>query len=78
MVQHKPTDQYLLTSKVSTTHETFYKKKKKKKKKKHLSHADDNANSGVTAIALPVPSYRRAKKEGLEGNKIRERTSIYT
>ena len=75
MVQHKPTDQYLLTSKVSTTHETFY---QKTTKKQHLSHADDNANSGVTAIALPVPSYRRAKKEGLECNKIRERTSIYT
>ena len=33
-------------------------------KRLHLSNADANANAdaGVTAIALPVLSYRRAKK----------------
>ena len=72
MVKHKTSDQYLPTCKVSTCSIYNFKRyrliKTLTKNFNSLSNADANANAdadadvGVTAIALPLLSYRRAKK----------------
>ena len=63
MVQHKTSDQYLTSGKVSTSSIHRFKRyrllKTLPKNFKILSNAD--ADTMVTAIALPVLSYRRAK-----------------
>ena len=65
MVQHKTLDQYLPACKVSTRSIHNFKRyrliKTLTKNFNILSNADANADAGVTAIALPVLSYRRAK-----------------
>ena len=69
MVQNKTSDQYLPTCKVSTCSINNFKRyrliKTLTKYFNILSDADANADAdaGVTAIALLVLSYRRAKKE---------------
>ena len=66
MVQHKTSDQYLRSSKISTRSIHGFKRyrilKPLPKNFNILSNTDANANAVVTAIALPVLSYRRAKK----------------
>ena len=69
MVQHKTSDQYLTSGKVSTSSIHGFKRyrlvKTLTKNFNILSNADVDANADddavVTAIALPVLSYRRAK-----------------
>ena len=69
MVQHKTSDKYLLTCKVSTRSIHNFKRyrliKTLTKNFNILSNVDANANAdaGVTAIALPVLSYRQAKND---------------
>ena len=71
MVQHKTSDQYLTSGKVSTRSIHGFKRyrllKTLTKNFNILSNADADANADavVTAIALPVLSYRRAKKVDL-------------
>ena len=74
MVQHKTSDQYLTSGKVSTRSIQGFKRyrllKTLTKNLNILSNPDAdadadtdvNANAVVTAIALPVLSYRQAKK----------------
>ena len=69
MVQHKTSDQYLSSGKVSTRSIHGFKRyrllKTLTKNINILSNADADANADanavVTAIALPVLTYRRAK-----------------
>ena len=75
MVQHKTSDKYLTSGKVSTSSIHGFKRyrllKTLTKNFNILSNADAdadadadaNADAVVTAIALPVLSYRRAKKD---------------
>ena len=69
MVQHKTSDQYLTSGKVSTRSIHGFKRyrliKTLTKNFNILSDADTdaNANADVTAIALPVLMYRRAKND---------------
>ena len=66
MVQHKTSDQYLTSGKVSTRPIDRFKRyrllKTLTKNFNILSNADAEANAMVTAIALPVLSYRQAEK----------------
>ena len=70
MVQHKTSDQYLTSGKVSTKSIHGFKRyrllKTLKTEQVRRADADSNvdadADAVVTAIALPVLSYRRAKK----------------
>ena len=73
MVQHRTSDQYLTSGKVSTRSINGFKRyrlvKILTKNFNILSNADMDADANadtdamVTAIALPVPMYRGAKKE---------------
>ena len=67
MVQHKTSDQYLTSGKVSTRFIHGFKRyrliKTLTKNFNILSNADANADAVVTAIALRVLPYRRANKE---------------
>ena len=69
MVQHKSSDQYLTSGKVSTRSIHMFKRHRFLKTLTNnfniLSNADADANTNavVTAIALPVLQYRRAKLE---------------
>ena len=69
MVQHKTSDQYLTSGKVSTRFihglRRYRLLKTLTEKFNILSNAD--ADAMVTAIALPVLSYRRAKKKAISG-----------
>ena len=71
MVQYKTSDQYLTLGKISTRSIHGFKRyrllKTLTKNFNILSNADTDANADavVTAIALPVFSYRRAKKADL-------------
>ena len=79
MVQHKTSDQYLTSGKVSTRSIQGFKKyrllKTLTKNFNSLSNAnadanaDPNADAVVTAIAVPVLSYRRAKKGWIKNNR---------
>ena len=68
MIQHKTSDQYLTSDKVSTRSIHRFKRyrllKTLIKNFNILSNADADANADavVTAIALPVLMYRRANK----------------
>ena len=68
MVQHKTSDQYLTSGKVSTRSIHRFKRyrllKTLTKNFNILSNADVDANADavVTAIALPVLTYRQVKK----------------
>ena len=74
MIQHKTSDQYLTSGKVSTSSIHGFKRyrllKILTKNFNILSNADADmyadADTVVTAIALPVLSYRRAKKVSFE------------
>ena len=65
MVQHKTLDQYLTSGKVSTTSIHGLKRyrllKTLTKNFNILSDLDADTDAVVTAIALPVRTYRRAK-----------------
>ena len=65
MVQHKISDQYLTSGKVSTRSIRGFKRyrllKTLTKNFNILCNANANADAVVTVIALPVLSYRRAK-----------------
>ena len=63
IVQHKTSDQYLTSGKVSTRSIHGFKRYRLLKTFNILSNADADANADavVTAIALPVLTYRRAK-----------------
>ena len=65
MVQYKTSDQYLTSGKVSTRsiHEFTRYRLLKTLTKNFLC----SVNADVTAIALPVLSYRRAKKKSMFG-----------
>ena len=74
MVQHKTSDQYLTSGKVSTRSIHGFKRYRLLKTFNILSNADveadANADAMVTAIALPVLSYRRAnKRDGCDIDK---------
>ena len=79
MVQYKHSDQISTNiyqhSKYQLDPSTCSKDINIKPLTKNLSHSDDNADSGVTAIALPVFSYKRAKKEGT-CNEIRDNRHV--
>ena len=78
MVQHKTSDQYLTSGKVSTRSIHGFKRyrllKTLTKNFNILSNSDANADTDakvdavVTAIALPVLSYRRAKNYKTKDN----------
>ena len=76
MVQHKTSDQYLTTGKVSTRSIHEFKRyrllKTLTKNINILSNA--NADAVVTAIDLPVLSYRRAKNDDLIPKNLLSRT----
>ena len=67
MVQHKISDQYLTSGNVSTKSIHGFKRyrllKTLTKNFNIWSNTDANADAVVTAIALPVLSYRRAKND---------------
>ena len=77
MVQHKISDQYLTSGKVSTRSIRGFKRyrllKTLTKNFNNLSNADTDADADteavVTAIALPVLSYRRALKNNTHKGK---------
>ena len=81
MVQHKTSDQYLTSGKVSTRFIHRFKRYRLLKTLTEnfniLSNADTDgdadinadANAGVNAIALPVLLYRRAKKDLIKSNR---------
>ena len=62
MVLHKPSDQLLTSGKVSIRSIHGFKRYRLLKKINILRNAVVYANAVVTAIALPVLSYRRDKK----------------
>ena len=70
MVQHKTSDQYLPTCKVSTLSINNFKRYRLIKTLTKNFNILSNADAGVTAIALPVLSYRRAKKENFQGQNV--------
>ena len=62
MVQHKTSDQYLTSDKVSTRSIHGFKRYRLLKTLTKNFNILSNADAVETAIALPVLSYRRAKK----------------
>ena len=64
MIQHKTSDQYLTSGKVSTRSIHRFKRYRllKTLTKNFIILSNADADAVVTAIALPVLSYRRAKK----------------
>ena len=62
MVQHKISDQYLTSGKVSTRSTHWFKKYRLLENLTKNFNILSNADAVVTAIALPVLTYRRAKK----------------
>ena len=87
MIQHKTSDQYLTSGKVSTRSIHGFKRYRLLKTlTKNFNilcnadvDADVNADAVVTAIALPVLSYRRAKKRKKKWNVLLttcQRTSV--
>ena len=65
MVQHKTSDQYLTSGKISTRPIQRF-KRCRLLKTLTLILSNAGADAVVTAIALPVLSYRRAKKASME------------
>ena len=86
MVQHKTSDQYLTSGKVSTRSIHRFKRyrllKILTKNFNILSNADADvdadvdADAVVTNIALPVLTYRRAKKDRIKNNRVKLETSF--
>ena len=78
MEQHKTSDQYLTSGKVSTKFIHGFKRyrllKTLTKNFYILSNADAYANAVVTAIALRVLSYRQANKETTCKNTLMQHT----
>ena len=69
MVQHKTSDQYLTSGKVSTRFiQRFMRYRLLKTLTKTLTFFNANGDVVVTAIALPVLSYRRANKAYTDQN----------